>query len=143
MMQQMLLGNSTIKEVEIGDWVPSQGGYYAGLITTGTESFDNLDPVGTQYHLYIAEKSVSQSLGQYKNARSCDGTHTYPGDTTAPNASWNGYFNTYQSVLANASSTTHPIFNAVQNISITVDGITFDDWYIPAHFEADFAYKNL
>ena len=48
-----------------------------------------------------------------------------------------------KSVLANASSTTHPIFNAVQNISITVDGITFDDWYIPAHFEADFAYKNL
>ena len=59
MMQQMLLGNSVIKEVEIGEWVPSQGGYYAGLITTGAESFDNLDPAGTQYHLYIAEKSVS------------------------------------------------------------------------------------
>ena len=66
MMQQMLLGNSVIKEVEIGEWVPSQGGYYAGVITTGAESFDNLDPAGTQYHLYIAEKSVSQSLGQYR-----------------------------------------------------------------------------
>ena len=95
--------------------------------TTGTESFDNLDPVGTQYHLYIAEKSVSQSLGQYKTSASCDGGHTYPGDTTAPNAAWSGYFNTYQSSVANAGAS-HPIFNTVQNLSITVDGNVFDDW---------------
>ena len=142
MMQQMLLGNSIIKEVEIGDWVPSQGGYYAGLITTGTESFDNLDPAGTQYHVYIAEKSVSQSLGQYKTSASCDGGHTYPGDTTAPNAAWSGYFNTYQSSVANAGAS-HPIFNTVQNLSITVDGNVFDDWYIPAFQEAGVVYGNL
>ena len=142
MMQQMLLGNSVINEVEIGDWVPSQGGYYAGLLTTGTESFDNLDPAGTQYHVYIAEKSVSQSLGQYKTSASCDGGHTYPGDTTAPNAAWSGYFNTYQSSVANAGAS-HPIFNTVQNLSITVDGNVFDDWYIPAHQEAGVVYGNL
>ena len=142
MMQQMLLGNSVINEVEIGDWVPSQGGYYAGLITTGTESFDNLDPAGTQYHVYIAEKSVSQSLGQYKTSASCDGGHTYPGDTTAPNAAWSGYFNTYQSSVANAGAS-HPIFNTVQNLSITVDGNVFDDWYIPAFQEAGVVYGNL
>ena len=60
-----------------------------------------------------------------------------------PNAAWDGYFNTYQSVLANASATTHPIFHAVQNLSITVDGTVFDDWYIPAHNEAEFVYQNL
>ena len=125
----------------VGDWVPEQGGYYAGLLTTGTESFTNLDPAGTQYRIFIAEKSVSQSIGQYKNAQSCDGNHS--GTTTAPNAAWDGYFNTYQSVLANASATTHPIFHAVQNLSITVDGTVFDDWYIPAHNEAEFVYQNL
>ena len=66
----------------VGDWVPEQGGYYAGLLTTGTESFTNLDPAGTQYRIFIAEKSVSQSIGQYKNAQSCDGNHS--GTTTIP-----------------------------------------------------------
>ena len=140
MMQSMLLSGSG--RMQIGQWVPSQGGYYAGLLTTGTESFTNLDGAGTIYEIYIAEKSVSQSQGQYKNARSCDGTHTYPGTTTAPNSEWNGYFNTYTSVLSNATST-HPIFQTVQALSITVDGTVFDDWYIPAHKEADTVYKNL
>ena len=140
MMQSMLLSGSG--RPQIGQWVPSQGGYYAGLLTTGTESFTNLDGAGTIYEIYIAEKSVSQSQGQYKNARSCDGTHTYPGTTTAPNSEWNGYFNTYTSVLSDATST-HPIFQTVQALSITVDGTVFDDWYIPAHREADTVYKNL
>ena len=128
---------------EIGDWVPEQGGYYAGVLTTGTESFTNLEIAGIQYRIFIAEKSVSQSIGQYKNAQSCDGNHASPGTTTAPNSEWNGYFNTYQSVLANASSSTHPIFHTVQNLSITVDGTVFDDWYIPAHREAGVVYDNL
>lgn len=134
----------------IGEWVPEYGGYYAGLYTSRLESFANLDPAGTQYRIFIAEKSVSQSMGMYKNARSCDGSHTYDsnqdppnGSTTAPNASYDGYFNTYSSVLANASATTHPIFHAVQNLSITVDGTVFDDWYIPAAKEAEFVYPNL
>ena len=42
-----------------------------------------------------------------------------------------------------ANVTTHPIFHAVQNLSITVDGTVFDDWYIPAHNEAEFVYQNL
>ena len=84
----------------------------------------------------------------YKNALSCDGSHTYSGtspsgSTTAPNAQYDGYFNTYSSVLANASATTHPVFHAVQNLSITVDGTVFDDWYIPAHQEAGIVYYNL
>ena len=148
MMQQMLLGGGG--EPPIGSWVPSQGGYYAGILTTQTESFANLDPAGTEYYIYIAEKSVSQSMGMYKNARSCDGSHTYDsnqappnGSTTAPNASYDGYFNTYSSVLANASATTHPIFHAVQNLSITVNGTVFDDWYIPAAREAEIIYPNL
>ena len=135
-------------QYNIGDWVPEQGGYYAGLLTTLTESYANLDPAGTQYRIFIAEKSVSQSTGQYKNAASCDGSHTYTGtspsgSTTAPNAQYDGYFNTYSSVLANASATTHPVFHAVQNLSITVDGTVFDDWYIPAHQEAGIVYYNL
>lgn len=128
--------------INIGEWVPSQGGYYAGLLTTGSESFTNLNDNGTQYNIYIAEKSVSQFQGKYKNARSCDGTHTYPGTTTAPNAEWDGYFNTYTSVLASANST-HPIFQSVQALSITVGSNTFNDWYIPAFQEAGVVYTNL
>lgn len=127
---------------DVGDWVPAFGGYYAGILRTGSESFTNLDPEETLYRIFIAEKSVSQSTGQYKNARSCDGSHTYPGTTTAPNSQWDGYFNTYQSVLANAG-VSHPIFNTVQNLSITVDGNVFDDWYIPAFREAEVVYQKL
>ena len=47
--------------------------------TSGTYAIVVEDGAGTIYEIYIAEKSVSQSQGQYKNARSCDGTHTYPG----------------------------------------------------------------
>jgi hypothetical protein len=140
MQQSLLLGYT--KTLQIGDWVPSQGGYYAGLLTTGSETFTNLDGAGTIYEIYIAEKSVSQSQGQYKNAASCDGNHTYPGTTTAPNAEWDGYFNTYTSVLSGASST-HPVFQTVQALSITIDGTVFDDWYIPAHQEAGVIYTNL
>jgi hypothetical protein len=140
MMQSMLLSGSG--SLRIGQWVPSQGGYYAGLLTTGSESFTNLDGAGAIYEIYIAEKSVSQSQGQYKNAASCDGNHTYPGTTTAPNAEWDGYFNTYTSVLSGASST-HPVFQTVQALSITIDGTVFDDWYIPAHQEAGVIYTNL
>ena len=128
---------------DVGDWVPAFGGYYAGILRTGSESFTNLDPEETLYRIFIAEKSVSQSQGQYKTSQSCDGSHTYPGTTTLlPNSSWDGYFNTYQSVLAN-SGVSHPIFNTVQNLSLTVDGKVFDDWYIPAHQEAGVVYGKL
>tara|TARA_Y100000287_G_scaffold16564_1_gene11666 strand:+ start:2481 stop:3929 length:1449 start_codon:yes stop_codon:yes gene_type:complete len=139
MMQQMLLGGSG--EPPIGSWVPSQGGYFAGILTTQTESFTNLDPAGTEYYIYIAEKSVSQSSGQYKTSASCDGSHTYPGVTLAPNASYDGYFNTYESNVG--TSTSHPVFQTVQALSITVNGTVFDDWYIPAHQEAGIVYGNL
>ena len=125
----------------IGDWVEEQGGYYAGLLSTSTESFTNLDPAGTLYRIFIAEKSVSQSMGQYKTTASCDGSHSYPGTTTAPNAAYDGYFNTYTSVVG--TSTVHPVFQTVQALSITVNGNVFDDWYIPAHQEAGIVYRNL
>ena len=138
-MQQMLLCG--FGEPPIGSWVPSQGGYYAGILTTQTESFTNLDPAGTEYYIYIAEKSVSQSSGQYKTSATCDGSHTYPGTTQAPNASYDGYFNTYESNVG--TSTVHPVFQTVQALSITVNGKVFDDWYIPAHQEAGIVYGNL
>ena len=68
---------------DVGDWVPAFGGYYAGILRTGSESFTNLDPEETLYRIFIAEKSVSQSQGQYKTSQSCDGSHTYPGTTIA------------------------------------------------------------
>jgi hypothetical protein len=111
-----------------------QGGYYAGTITYGTESWLGIG--GEQYHLIMAPKATGEALTilRYKNTASCDGAES---NQTSAQSIWDGYHNTYTSVIG--SSTVHPAANFCQGLSI--DGYT--DWYHAAERESALAFGNL
>ena len=46
---------------DVGDWVPAFGGYYAGILRTGSESFTNLDPAETYINFHCREICFSIS----------------------------------------------------------------------------------
>lgn len=111
-----------------------QGGYYAGTITYEQGAYPSLTE--TTYNLIVAPKATGEASTRlkYKTSLTCDGAAS---TETSPQSRWDGYFNTYTSVLG--SSTAHPAANYCQNLSI--DG--YSDWYLPTEKEVDVAYKNL
>lgn len=111
-----------------------QGGYYAGTITYGTESWLGIG--GEQYHLIVAPKATGEAstIKQYKTSATCDGAES---NQTSAQSVWDGYHNTYTSVIGSSSS--HPAANYCQGLSI--NGYT--DWYLPANQESILAFGNL
>jgi len=111
-----------------------QGGYYAGTITYGTESWLGIG--GEQYHLIMAPKASGEAstIKQFKTSMTCDGLLS---DQSAPASSFDGYHNTYTSVIGSSSS--HPAANFCQGLSI--GGYT--DWYLASAQEAAIAFGNL
>jgi hypothetical protein len=111
-----------------------QGGYYAGTITYGTESWLGIG--GEQYHLIMAPKASGEAstILQYKTTASCDGAES---NQTSSQSSWDGYHNTYTSVVG--SSSAHPAANYCQGLSIG----GYSDWYLAARKEAELAFSNL
>lgn len=111
-----------------------QGGYYAGTITYGTESWLGIG--GEQYHLIVAPKATGEAstIKQFKTSMTCDGLLS---DQSAPSSDWDGYHNTYTSVIGSSSS--HPAANFCQGLSI--GGYT--DWYLASRREAITAFGNL
>jgi len=111
-----------------------QGGYYAGTITYGTESWLGIG--GEQYHLIMAPKASGEALTikQYKTSMTCDGLTS---DQSAPASDWDGYHNTYTSVVG--SSSAHPAANFCQGLSIG----GYSDWYLASRRESEIAFGNL
>lgn len=111
-----------------------QGGYYAGTITYPNGAYPSLTE--TTYNLIVAPKASGEAstTKQYKTSGTCDGAAS---TETSPQSQWDGYHNTYDSVLGSSSS--HPAANYCQGLSI--GGYT--DWYLPAPEEAELAYGNL
>lgn len=111
-----------------------QGGYYAGTITYPNGAYPSLTE--TTYNLIVAPKASGEAstTKQYKTSGTCDGAAS---TETSPQSDWDGYHNTYDSVLGSSSS--HPAANYCQGLSI--GGYT--DWYLPAPEEAELAYGNL
>ena len=116
--------------ITIGSFVPSEGGFYLGTVQYEYADWEDNSGQTPTYHIFAAPKDVGESLEQYKDAASSDGI----ADDTAPRSPWDGYWNTYESVLANAASRVgvinqqHPAFVFAQGADI--NGKT--DWYIPA-----------
>ena len=111
-----------------------QGGYYAGTITYSNGAYPSLTE--TTYNLIVAPKASGEAstTKKYKTSNTCDGAAS---TETSPQSKWDGYHNTYDSVLGSSSS--HPAANYCQGLSI--GGYT--DWYLPAPEEAELAYGNL
>jgi hypothetical protein len=111
-----------------------QGGYYAGTITYPNGAYPSLTE--TTYNLIVAPKASGEAstAKQYKTSRTADGD---PSTETSPSSSWDGYFNTYDSIIG--SSSVHPAANYCQNLSTG----GYADWYLPATEEAKLAYGNL
>ncbi len=111
-----------------------QGGYYAGTITYPNGAYPSLTE--TTYSLIVAPRASGEAstTKQYKTSGTCDGAAS---TETSPQSKWDGYHNTYDSVLGSSSS--HPAANYCQGLSI--GGYT--DWYLPAPEEAQLAYGNL
>ena len=111
-----------------------QGGYYAGTITYGTESWLGIG--GEQYNLIVAPKASGEAstIKQYKTTASCDGAES---NQTSAQSSWDGYHNTYTSVIG--SSSAHPAANYCQ--TLTIGG--YNDWYLASRQEAALAFGNL
>jgi hypothetical protein len=115
-----------------------EGGYYAGTITYNTNGYDSwLRGSSTpSYHLVVAPKAFGEAstVLQYKTTATCDGAES---NQTSAQSYWDGYHNTYTSVIG--SSSAHPAANYCQGLSI--GGYT--DWYLPAIYEAQLAFGNL
>ena len=119
--------------ITIGSFVPSEGGFYLGTVQYSYADWEDNSGQTPTYHIFAAPKDVGESIEQYKTANSSDGI----ADDTAPRSTYDGYWNTYESVLANAGST-HPAFQFAQNANINEK----TDWYIPAYHEIDL-FKNV
>ena len=115
-----------------------QGGYYAGTITYNTDANDSwlLGTSTPSYHLIVAPKASGDSatIRQYKTSATCDGLES---NQTSSQAVWDGYHNTYTSVVGSSSS--HPAANYCQPLSFS----GYSDWYLPAMREANLAFGNL
>ena len=111
-----------------------QGGYYAGTITYGTETWLGLQ--GEQYNLVVAPKATGEAstIRQYKTSATCDGAES---NQTSAQSTWDGYHNTYTSVIGSSSS--HPAANYCQGL--TIGG--YSDWYLGANQELILAFGNL
>lgn len=111
-----------------------QGGYYAGTITYATGTWLNLQ--GEQYNLVVAPKASGEASTtlQYKTTASCDGAES---TQTSAQSVWDGYHNTYTSVIGSSSS--HPAANYCQGLSIG----GYSDWYLGATEELKLAFGNL
>ena len=121
----------------IGVFYQEFGGYYAGRISYQPEGYSTMLLGGDVYDLYVAQKSGGEATGkQYKTTASCDGIHN-TSSTTAPNSQYDGYYNTYTSVLGVSSS--HPAANFCRDLVLN----GFSDWYLPTEREAIIAYANL
>ena len=121
----------------VGVFYAEEGGYYAGRITYQPESYTSMLLGGDVYDLFVAPKSGGEaSSKQYKTSRSCDGSHNSSG-TTAPNSQYDGYYNTYTSVLG--ASSVHPAANFCRDLVLN----GYSDWYLPTEREAVLAYGNL
>ena len=120
--------------ITVGTYVPTEGGYYIGTVQYSYASWETNSGQTPTYHIFVAPKDIGEKLLQYKTDSSADGT---PNDT-APQSRWDGYWNTYQSVLANAGSA-HPAFQFAQNANI--NGKT--DWYFGANEEINYAFRNV
>ena len=112
-----------------------EGGYYAGTITYGTDAWLP-GSSGAQYNLVMAPKASGEAstIKQYKTSDTCDGAES---TQTSAQASWDGYHNTYTSVIG--SSNAHPAANYCQ--ALTIGG--YSDWYLGARYESDLAFGNL
>ena len=119
--------------ITIGSFVPTEGGFYLGSIQYSYNSWEDNSGQTPTYHIFAAPKDVGESIERYKTNNSSDGI----ADDTAPRSLYDGYWNTYESVLANAGST-HPAFQFAQNANINEK----TDWYIPAYYEIDL-FKNV
>lgn len=112
----------------VGSYVPTEGGYYIGTVQYTYQNHEKYtgNPI---YYIFIAPKDSGETTGQYKTSNTGDGNYAAnnPEIYTAPNARYDGYWNTYESVIGSNSSN-HPIFQFAQNANI--NGKT--DWYIPA-----------
>lgn len=111
-----------------------QGGYYAGTITYGTEAWLGIG--GEQYNLIVAPKASGEASTtlQYKTTASCDGAES---NQTSAQSIWDGYHNTYTSVIGSSSS--HPAANYCQGLSIG----GYSDWYLGSLEELKVAFGNL
>ena len=112
-----------------------EGGYYAGTITYGTETWLP-GSSGDSYHLVMAPKASGDSSTylQYKTSNTCDGAES---TGTSAQSSWDGYHNTYTSVIG--SSSAHPAANYCQPLSFG----GYSDWYLGAREELKLAFTNL
>lgn len=115
-----------------------EGGYYAGTITYNTNGYDSwiLGSSTPSYHLVMAPKASGEAstILRYKTTASCDGAES---NQTSAQAFWDGYHNTYTSVIG--SSSAHPAANYCQ--ALTIGG--YSDWYLPANEESVLAFGNL
>ena len=111
----------------IGSYVPSEGGYYLGISQYAYNPWEQGAGTNPQYYIFLAPKDSGETTGQYKTTADCDGAES---TQTSAQSTYDGYWNTYQSVIGSDSSN-HPIFQFAQNANI--NGKT--DWYIPARVE--------
>lgn len=115
-----------------------EGGYYAGTITYNTDGYDSwLRGSSTpSYHLVMAPKASGEAstIKQYKTTATCDGAES---NQTSAQSYWDGYHNTYTSVIG--SSSAHPAANYCQ--ALTIGG--YNDWYLASRQEAALAFGNL
>jgi hypothetical protein len=111
----------------VGSYVPSEGGYYLGISQYAYDSWEQGTGTNPQYYIFLAPKDSGETTGQYKTTADCDGAES---TQTSAQSTYDGYWNTYQSVIGSDSSN-HPIFQFAQNANI--NGKT--DWYIPARNE--------
>ena len=113
---------------------PMAGGYYAGTIEYGTEAWLGIG--GERYHLIVSPKASGEAstILQYKTSTTCDGLRS---NQSSAQSIWDGYHNTYTSVIG--SSSVHPAANYCQSLSIS----GFTDWYLPSYEEAYLAFTNL
>ena len=114
-------------DISIGSFVPSEGGFYLGISQYAYNPWEQGAGTNPRYHIFIAPKDVGETTGQYKTTASCDGQES---TQTSAQSTYDGYWNTYQSIIGSDSSN-HPIFQFAQNANI--NGKT--DWYIPARVE--------
>ena len=114
------------------------GGYFGGYITYNTNGSDSwLSGSATaSYLLIVAPKASGESSTtlQYKTSATCDGAES---NQTSSQSVWDGYHNTYNSVVG--TSSVHPAANFCQGLNIA----GYTDWYLPAQREATVAFGNL